>query len=157
MTYHVIGPDGNRYGPADLATLNQWAAEGRVTPGTMLEDPSGARIAASSVPGLMFGPPQMSSPNEPYGGYPGPQYHQPIGDGGNSDVTAAWVLGALGLVCCCICSIVGIVMASKAKQKGHPNAQAALIFNIVVLILSTLGGIFYTIVSMNNPELRRFF
>jgi hypothetical protein len=161
MTYHVIGPDGNRYGPADLPTLNQWAAEGRVTPSTMLEDSSGARIAASSVPGLVFGPPRMSSPNEPYGspgaGYgQGPQYPygpQSRGDNGSGDVTAAWVLGSVGFcVCPIVISTIGIVMASRAKDKGHPSGQAAMIFCIVSLIVGMGLGVLLAVSKFNNPS-----
>lgn len=66
MRYFVIASDGQRYGPADIPTLNQWIADGRLTADMMLEGENGGRMVASSVPGLMFGqPPQM---NSPYGG-----------------------------------------------------------------------------------------
>lgn len=34
--YFVIGADGNRYGPADIDALVQWAREGRIVGSTML-------------------------------------------------------------------------------------------------------------------------
>lgn len=92
-------PDGQKFGPADTATLNQWVAEGRLAPNSMLEDASsGARVLASQVPGLLFpgsapmgapgGAPQMAPPsNDPYanpqppmgGPGPGPGFQQPPG------------------------------------------------------------------------------
>ena len=55
MGYYVLGDQGQKYGPADVATLNMWVGEGRVVPHTMLEDEvSGGQIAAASVPGLQF-------------------------------------------------------------------------------------------------------
>jgi hypothetical protein len=47
--YYVRAQDGNRYGPADLETLNAWAAEGRINAATMIE------IEGSAAPGFPFG------------------------------------------------------------------------------------------------------
>lgn len=73
MRYFVINPDGQRYGPADLATLQQWANEGRVVATTALEEEAtGTRTQASAVPGLMLGggqPPNANpyaAPSNPY-------------------------------------------------------------------------------------------
>ncbi len=54
---------GQKYGPADIATLNQWLAEGRVTPQSTLEDAeTGERIIANAVPGLNIGPTAPTAP-----------------------------------------------------------------------------------------------
>jgi hypothetical protein len=72
MGYYVLGDQGQKYGPADVATLNQWVAEGRVLATSMLEDEtSGTRMAASAVRGLQF-----AAPN-PVLGNQGTQYQQP--------------------------------------------------------------------------------
>jgi hypothetical protein len=98
-----------------------------------------------------------------YGSQYDPQYAQqnPYGyvkPPGSANVTTAWILGssALGILCvsvCCflgfiisfICSVIGVVLSCQAKQQDHPSAQAPLIFNVVVLVLSVLGGIGYII------------
>lgn len=55
MQYLVIWSDGNKYGPADLVLLNQWAAEGRVTRDTELEPVDGSpRLRAADLPGLVI-------------------------------------------------------------------------------------------------------
>ncbi len=55
MQYMVIWPDGQKFGPADLNQLNQWAAEGRIKPETELESVvDGARLSAASLPGIVF-------------------------------------------------------------------------------------------------------
>lgn len=70
MGYYVLGDQGQKYGPADVATLNNWAAEGRLLPSTMLEDEtSGQQVAASSVAGVTFAPP-MATSNYPRPGVP---------------------------------------------------------------------------------------
>jgi hypothetical protein len=85
MQYYVIGPDGNRYGPADVPTLKLWVSENRLTPQTMLEDVSTAqRMPASAVDGLFpplqfqqqMGPAPGSIPYQenPYGQQPGSSY-----------------------------------------------------------------------------------
>src|ERR1044071_833981 len=35
-TYKVIGDDGRQYGPADLATIRAWVADGRIAPTTLI-------------------------------------------------------------------------------------------------------------------------
>lgn len=53
MQYYVIGPDGSKYGPADIPTLKQWAAENRLNPDAMLEDfNTGQRVTAAQVQGI---------------------------------------------------------------------------------------------------------
>lgn len=55
MQYFVIWPDGQKFGPADLGKLNEWAAEGRITPETELESViDGSRVKASTLPGMVF-------------------------------------------------------------------------------------------------------
>jgi len=166
MNYFVIGPDGSKYGPADMATLNAWAAEGRVVPQTMLEDAAtGQQAMASAIPGIVFpmgmqqpmGGPQPGPYQQP-GGYqqPGPMggpqqpqfgnaYQRPTGVGYGYDpkeLTKAWVMGAVGFICCpVIFSVWGIIIANREKEKGNPQAQNALIFCIVSLVVGVLGGI----------------
>jgi|GEM_PF-599512 len=66
MRYFVIHSSGQKYGPADLATLNQWVGEGRIMPGTELEDEAtGSRLSAASVPGLNLGGPAPSTSGAP--------------------------------------------------------------------------------------------
>lgn len=157
MRYFVVNPDGQRFGPADLGLLNEWAAQGRIGPATMLEEEiSRASVPASQLPGLVL-PGAGSAPNptspyaqspyaqNPYANYPRPGYGtNPYGapaDIGQSDLTVSWVMSALGLfVIPIIFPIVGIVMANRAKAKGNPGAQTALIFGWVVLALGCLGG-----------------
>jgi hypothetical protein len=53
MQYYVIGPDGSKYGPADIPTLKQWAAENRLNPDAVLEDfNTGQRTTAAQVQGI---------------------------------------------------------------------------------------------------------
>ncbi len=168
MAFYVYAPDGKRYGPADLTTLQQWVGEGRILPQTMLEDEaSGQRVAASAVPGLAFPQPQANPYAHPpsaggvdagyqqpnlsnnFGQSPYQNSNQPSnyyrpgaprGSGGtaNQDITNAWLMSGLQLICCLPLSIGGVVFAKRAKDAGHPNAQAAYIFSIVMLSLWVL-------------------
>jgi len=85
--YFVVHPGGQRYGPADLATLNQWAGEGRLIPDTTLVDEAtGAQMFARDVPGLFFpvnlGAPGGFDPNAPTV-MPGPTAGTPLGSYGS--------------------------------------------------------------------------
>jgi len=164
MQYYVIGPDGNKYGPADVPTLKQWVAENRLGQQSMLEDfSSGQRLQAGQVPGL-FGDapaaaPTMGAPG-PAMGAPGPamgaptqapyqqQYAQPgnyprtgNADDGKVFVILGWILSVFGLVLCCpyisqFSAILGTVFAFIAASKGNPGAKALKVFSIIVLVIS---------------------
>lgn len=55
MSYYVVWPDGRRFGPADLVTLNQWASEGRISAESLIEDVvAGKTVPATMVAGLDF-------------------------------------------------------------------------------------------------------
>ncbi len=48
--YFVIGEDGNRYGPADVDALVQWAREGRIVSSTVLVERGTERqVSAASI------------------------------------------------------------------------------------------------------------
>lgn len=50
MYYFVVGADGNRYGPADIDALVQWANEGRLVASTILiERGTDRQILAGSI------------------------------------------------------------------------------------------------------------
>ena len=139
MNYYVIGPDGSKYGPADINTLNGWAIEGRVMPHTILENvATGQQMAASTVPGITF-PGQFSQPyaQPPMGPQYGSTYQRPtMGYGYDPrDLNKAWWLGVGGLCCCGPLGIWGLIVALEEKKKGNPNAQAAVIFNAVAIAL----------------------
>jgi hypothetical protein len=159
MNYYVIGDQGQKYGPADIVVLNQWAQQGRITASTVLEDTqTGMRVSALQVPGLQMAPAnnfQSTTQSGGYqqGGYQQSGYQNPpnyqqyprgqygMGDDGANDVKTAWVLGILGLLCCpVVFSALGIYLASNAQRKGHPGAKNAMYFCIFSLIGGFLLG-----------------
>ena len=141
MNYFVIASDGQKYGPADVPTLNQWAQEGRVLTTSMLEDATtGERVAATSVPGIVFpiAPPTGQNFQQP--NFQQPNFQHPPGmgyrDDGSEDIKKVWIFGGIGFICCpIIFSVMAIVFASNAQKKGHPQAQTALIFAIISLVV----------------------
>lgn len=55
VRYFVIAADGQKYGPADVATLNDWITQGRLLPTTQLQsEADNELVAASGVPALKF-------------------------------------------------------------------------------------------------------
>lgn len=144
--YFVIWPDGQKFGPADVATLQRWAVENRIGPATLLESAiNGHHVRAADIPDLRSVLP-VNMPG------PGGQTHYPPPDAfipsnpssGTAEVTVAWILGGLGLLCCGVYPAVGgLICAIFAHNKNQPNAVAAMIFNVVVIVMSvTIGGIF---------------
>jgi hypothetical protein len=69
--YYVILPDGQRYGPASVAQLNQWILEGRVVASNHVEEVLSKRqYPVTQVPGIQF--PGSQNPYQPQGVYAPP-------------------------------------------------------------------------------------
>lgn len=149
----MVGTDGTLYGPAEMTVLSVWAAEGRVTPATMLEEEgTGQRLLASHVPGLATRHVAPGTPDP----YAHPSYHSslsPTSSGSTCarDLQVAWALGALslaggvGILCTPIGSVggavagaFGITMANKALLAGLSAARGARTLNIVGVVLCAL-------------------
>lgn len=138
MRYFVIGEDGQLYGPADIPTLNQWIAEGRLRPTTMImEELGGARFAASMLKELNF-PSTYPRDFLPASMLPG-----------ENEVKTAWIMGAIGLLCCSFFAPIGLVYAIVGKSKGHPRAVGAIVFCTFVILVS-IAWIYY---YFNNGRL----
>jgi hypothetical protein len=59
MRYFMLASDGQTYGPVDVATLRQWATEGRLLPDSMLhEEGTGVMLRAKDL--ISFAPLQAS-------------------------------------------------------------------------------------------------
>lgn len=55
MAYYVLDDQGNRYGPADDLTLQEWVHQGRIDEKTVLEnEESGVRLPAIQVPATAY-------------------------------------------------------------------------------------------------------
>jgi len=158
MRYYVIAPDGARYGPADLALLNRWIAEGRLFPHTpLIFEATGESCLAGDVPGLGFSAPPPAAPtmNPARGPYPDPFPEQPFTayprvatyptDNGESDLTRAWVMFGLGLTCCSVTFVSGFLAAQSARRKGHPGAPLAMMANAVVGGITIIAFIWFMV------------
>ena len=130
LRYLVHAVDGQTYGPADLATINQWIVEGRVAPTTLLQpEGSSMRIAASTVDGLVWGQGQTF------------EAYTPLKiNAGVNELRGAWVCIFGSLVLCCLpvgfhlaAGIAGCILSLSAYRKGHRIALLTLIINLVFL------------------------
>jgi TM2 domain-containing membrane protein YozV len=64
MDYFVLGNNGEKYGPADIVTLNVWISEGRINQSSQLINvQTGVTIVAGQAPGLMFPATNVQQPN----------------------------------------------------------------------------------------------
>lgn len=153
MQFHVVLPDGSRFGPATMDTLNQWIAEGRVLPGTTLENTrTGQLLLAKDLPGLMWNaptqtpyPPQNSPYTQPYGAPSQPSPYNPSqypsqGTTKDADNLATWsfVLSIAGLVCgCCVpIALVALSLGYTARSRGSLQGGAAVGFAWLAVIVS---------------------
>lgn len=163
--YFVIGTGGQKYGPADVATLTQWASENRLTPTTELEDSvTGVRQIASQTPGIVFpvaaagsgysapasteqtysGGPSTGGTASPYGSAAQSNYPRDFSDpdAGKTEAIISFVCSGIGFFCCCFLSIAGIILGSISKNKGHKWGNTAFILGWVAL----LGGIVLSVI-----------
>lgn len=141
LRYFVIAPDGSKYGPADVNTLRQWLAQGRITPDTLLEEESSRqRFQAKLVAGL-FAP---EGPSSAVGYSRGtPKFEQGRGSGsdGSIDVFLSYACSAMSILCCGLFIIGGFVYASRAISKGNRGGYAARIVAIFFLVLYCVTSI----------------
>ncbi|HWA82023.1 MAG TPA: hypothetical protein VG820_01215 [Fimbriimonadaceae bacterium] len=150
--YYVITPDGKRFGPTDFQTLCQWAGEGRVTPGMMVEDTlSRETMSASSVPGLF---PPGAQPH--YAPYLRPT--MPPGAAQSSgQATTALVLGIVSMFAWCIpiigfpLSLTAIVFGIKTMNSfDRTKALVGLILGSIGLLLSIGNFILGVMIARNG-------
>ena len=166
--YFVVGADGSKYGPADVPTLSQWAADNRLSPNSELEDASnGVRTTASLVPVLMFPTGAAAaespiSPNQPQStgytsaaqqvgnsNYPRADYSDP--NAGKVEFIISLILAVVGIPmcgCCGIFNIGAVVLAIMANKKGHPKGKLAIGLSIASFVV----GMIYVAISFTmNP------
>jgi hypothetical protein len=166
MLYSVLDAHGNRYGPVDLATLNQWVRDGRIVPSTQIVVESTQRVvAASMVPGLLLGgAPGLGPTYDPQApiGFPGAQGGPSMMQGraqyssgafssgsdlipGAAEYNRALLFAGIGFVTClCVPPVAvfiffpAIYYARAAQLKGHPSPGHAYLAAIAGLVLSIL-------------------
>lgn len=169
MSYFVVMPDGQKYGPADTDLLNNWIQEGRLSANTILEDSqTGQQVAAGTVPGLNFAfaqpsPPPPTGTPRPFGSpkipteqnYNTPPSYSPyarhmvpgFNEASNKFITYSWLCFAAAFVCCpVIPPAFGMHYGKQARGMGNPGGQAAYIANLVILILQIIGVAIYLVV-----------
>ncbi|MHB8637542.1 MAG: hypothetical protein ACYC96_13820 [Fimbriimonadaceae bacterium] len=153
--YFVIGPNGQRFGPAPVATLNQWIQEGRVAPQTLLQDAAtGAQVVARALPALNFVPqPTLAPPNaNPYtmaNPAQHPMYFAQANQPWNQtplvssgQVTAAWVGTLIAPLLMLFCfvglagALFGCVTGGQLVKAGNKAAGGVMIgLNVLWLLL----------------------
>lgn len=124
--YYVIHPDGSRYGPADLKTLNQWASQGRILPLTTVVMPDGKELEAREVPYLEDFPLRYKTPL------------QRIALAAN-EFWASVIMALFAAACLGPIALLGIWFAFQAKKKGHPFWSIALGANVLAILVYALN------------------
>ncbi len=123
--YFVLTAAGERYGPASADILTQWASEGRIPNGTMVEEAgTGSRMPVINVPGfistrVMMQPPHSENDQLHAGQWQNPMANPMAGQyGGHQYVNNNLVKAILSTLFCAMpIGIVAIVYA--AQVDGH--------------------------------------
>ena len=167
MEYFVIAPDGQKFGPANVPTLNQWIQEGRIAPQTLLQDAgTGAQIVARALPALNFMPqPTIAPPNaNPYT-MPSPAQHpmfynqaaqpwnQPPGVS-SGQIVGAWICTVLAPVLIPFCyfglagALFGCITGGQLVKEGKKAAGGTMIgFNALWIVLFVIFRIWVAVVG----------
>jgi hypothetical protein len=150
MQYYVVSPDGSKYGPATVATLNEWAAQNRLQHTSIVEQAgTGQRMSAAQIPGINF----ATAPPTEQQGYASPPtmanyprgYMPTAAVPGTQNMTNAWICFGLSFACCGLINIGTIIFANRAMEEGHPTANTARILGWVFLCINILVVVGYII------------
>jgi len=146
--YVVKDASGSIYGPAPIATLRQWVAQGRIVPGMLMATEGSSDWAAVTshpqLADLFAAPPsggpqanpyQASSATVGYHSAPVPSYGVPKSTNGMA--IAALVSSILGFCFCFLGSILGIIFGfvarSQIKQSnGTQGGEGMALAGIIV-------------------------
>lgn len=164
--WHMRIEDGRTFGPVSKAELDNWLAENRVTANCQLRRDNDSNWMAAYAIYPQLGSPTPSQSSNPFadqqqnpyaakgtGTYQGPQggYREP-----HRGVTIL-LLGIFGILCCCILSIVAVIMGHADLKKmesgqmdpdGRGLTMAGYIIGIIGLVLQALGAILQVIVAV---------
>ncbi len=153
----VVLPDGQRFGPADEATLVRWAREGRVPAIASIESADGTRIRAVDHPwlGAIVGAPPTVQGSVAQAAVPtsGIEVLIPYR---NSTALAAYYIGIFSLIpvlglllgpIALACGIYGLKAAAKdSSARGRVHAWIGIVLGTLV----TLGHIAVIVVIVLN-------
>lgn len=132
MRYFIHAVDGQVYGPVELDGINQWIAEGRVVPTTLLQpEDSQMRVAASTIPGLTW------QDNQTFRAYT-PQ----VLSTAKYELSGAWACFGASIILCCLPSfgahitlgLGGLILSVMAYRKGRIWALFPLILNLFLIV-----------------------
>jgi hypothetical protein len=151
VRYFIHAVDGQVYGPVEVEVINQWIVEGRIIPTTLLQpEKSQMRVAAATVPGLVWGD------NQSFQAYT-PQNLSTA----KYELSGSWACFGVSFILCCLPSIGahitlglgGLILATIAYRKGRVWALAPLILNLLLVavwiwIRRNTGG------SFNSQQLQ---
>jgi len=119
MRYWVYAADGQKYGPVELAELQQWIDQGRIVRHTTLEDEaSGVRMAANAITELRF--PERIEATQPW-------------------LAMSFGMAVFALTCCCWGPLSatmaggGIWTGVLAFRAGHRWGILAIALNVIAL------------------------
>lgn len=152
-----VNVGGTDYFAPDLATLQQWASQGRVLPDTMVWVESMQRnVRAVEVPGLQFaGGGGYAQPTGP-ASYPRQGYAQP---GTYEKVQNHLVIAIISTICCCMpLGIASIVFAAQVDglaargevAKAQDYANKAKICAIIGIVCGFFSNIAWLIFSFST-------
>jgi hypothetical protein len=130
VRYYIHAVDGQVYGPVDINGINQWIAEGRVVPTTLLQpENSQMRVAASTVQGLNWGSGQSFQ-----------AYTPQVLSTAKYELSGSWACFLSSMVICCLpfgvhisLGIGGLVLAAMAYRKGYSIALLPLLLNLLLI------------------------
>ncbi|MCW5940466.1 MAG: hypothetical protein KF884_12525 [Fimbriimonadaceae bacterium] len=146
MRHFVHGPDGQIYGPADLATLQQWREQGRIVATTLLEvETGGTPFEAQRLPGL-FGPLAVE---EEFTDYPRREA-APIDP--NRLAGIAWTLASVSIFFCPFgLGLIAILLAVRARQFGYSRGGLLLGYAVTCMVV----GIVLSLVALRGLGLTK--
>lgn len=157
-SFRFIGGDGREYGPVDLATLQQWTREGRVTPGMRVwNSRAGNWLLAEQIAELapFFGVASAATPP------PVVPVPPPVAPRTNTLAVWSFSLALIGLFCCGCPSIPAIVLGAVSlaqidtrREGGRGLAIAGIVLGVAAIVLHFLSLLLWSFCSGHGAASR---
>jgi hypothetical protein len=147
-SFRIAVVAGVEYGPVDLATLERWTREARVTKATMVWSSSDNQWRAAG---------ERRELDAAFAAWLDPNAPPIVGPPVNAQAVWSFALAQFGLCCCfpaipaIICGFISLSQIRRRRERGRALAISGIILGFASVALGVLSAIYVWLVASMDP------